>query len=321
MMKMWDEAPKTGIFGVQVYTFGLYCAAGMLCAAAAVCILCRSAKMKKGTGVLLCCLSILSGAVCSRLAFCLLGGIEAGMMPVSCWVNLTTGGWSLFGMIFGVFGGAWICAKITGEKAGALLDTVCCALPLFMAAERFGERNFELFDVSRALPENGFPQNSFLAVRDSYYTEISYLATYLVAAMASILLFLVLVFFLTRSRRDGDLWILFMILCGSGGILLESLRYDHYLEFSFVRFQQVLSAVLFISGVILAGIRNSRKNRGLMTAALISAGAAVGACIAIEFALDRTDLSHYLLYLVMAAVLALPAALGIRMITAQERKP
>ena len=319
-MKMWEEAPKTEIFGAQVYSFGLYCAIGAVCAAAAVCILCRTGKTKKGTGLILSCLSILSGAFFSRLTFCLLGGIEAGMLPFSYWFNPTTGGWSLFGMIFGVFAGAWLCAKLTGESSGFLLDTVSCALPLFMAAERFSEKGFELFDVSRTLPEGGFPGNTFLAVRDPYYSEVSYLATYLAAAIASIVLFLILVFFLTRSRREKDLWILFLILCGAGGVILESLRYDHYLEYHFVRFQQVLAAVLLAWGVILAGKRNRGAHRGLMIAGIISVIAAVGSCIAIEFALDRTNLSHYLLYLLMATVLAAPVTIGILLLRKPERE-
>ena len=318
-MKMWEEAPKTFFFGTQVYTFGLYCAVGVLCAVAAVCILCRTEKLKKGTGILLSYLSIVCGAVCSRLVFCLLGGIEAGFIPPVYWFNFSTGGWSLFGMILGVFAGSWFCSKITGEKSGVLLDIVSCSLPLFMAAERFGEKLYDLFDVSRALPEGGFPENTFLAVRDPYYNEVSYLATYILAAIASIILFFILVFFLTLSRREGDLWNLFLLLCGAGGVILESLRYDHYLEYSFVCFQQVIAAAFLVWGIILAGLRN-RVGKGVFVFASVSAAVAVGICIVIEFMLDRTDISHYLLYPFMTIVLAVPVTLGILLLRMKEKK-
>ncbi len=320
MMKMWEDAPKTEIFGVQVYTFGLFCAIGTLCAVAAICILCRAEKLKKGTGPLLACLSILSGIICSRLVFCLLSGIGVDLLPIHSWVNLTTGGWSLFGMVFGVFAGAMLCGKIAGENKGVLLDTVSCALPLFMAAERFGEKTFDLFNISRKLPEGSFFGNTFLAARDPYYEDVSYLATYTVAATACIFLFLILVFFLTCRREAGDLWILFMILVGAGGIILESLRYDHYLEYSFVRFQQVLAAVLLLWGVILSGIRNRNEKKSLRIAAVAVLPLAVGLCIAIEFALDRTDMSHYLLYLIMTAVLAVPVTLGILLLKKRKKE-
>ena len=179
-------------------------------------------------------------------------------------------------MIFGVFAGAWVCSAVTGENRKVLLDAVSCALPLMIAAERFSEKLFELFDISRTLPKDCFPANTFLAVQDPYYNEVSYLATYLAAAIAAMILFLVLVFFLTRGRKEGDLWILFLLLCGAGGILLESLRYDHFMEFSFVRFEQVMAAGLLAWGVLSAAARN-RIRKGLRISAFISLPAVIGA--------------------------------------------
>ena len=96
----------------------------------------------------------------------------------------------------------------------------------------------------------------------------------------------------------------------AGGILLESLRYDGFLEFSFVRFQQVLAAVMLVWGLVLAARRSGQHGKGFaagVTAALVLA---VGICIGIEFALDRTSLSHILLYMIMAAAVAVPAVFG-----------
>ena len=154
---MWEEAPKTEIFGIQVYTFGLYCAIGALCAVAAVCVLCRAERLKKGTAALLSLLSLLCGIICSRLVFCLLNDVALGGVPFRAWLNLSIGGFSLFGMIFGVFLGAWICSKAEGEKADILLDIVSVGLPLMMAAERFGERVTEGVNISRQLAAGSFP--------------------------------------------------------------------------------------------------------------------------------------------------------------------
>ena len=319
-MKMWDEAPKTELLGYPVYTFGLYCLIGTAAAVAAVMILCRNAHRKKGTGTLLSLMSICFGMLFSRLFFSVLYNISADGFPFSAWFRISTGGWSLFGLIFGVFTGAFVCSKLTGEKASGLLDTVSCALPLLIAAERFGERFFEGFDISRPLQEKVFPNNTFLSVRDTFYEDISFLATYLAAAIGAILLFLIMVFVLTRNgRKDGDLWILFMMICGAGGILLESLRYDHFLEFSFVRFQQILAAVLMSWGVIAAAVRSPRSKK-MILCAILSLPAAIGICAWIEFALDRTEISHHLLYAIMIASLAVPVMLGILLLRKQERQ-
>lgn len=316
-MKMWEEAPITELFGTQIYLFGLYCAIGIVCATAAIFVLCRANQLKKGTASLLSCASIIGGILVSRLIYCIGKSIINDEFPFSAWIHLSSGGWSLFGMITGVFCAAWICEKISKEKNRILLDVSACALPLVIAAERFAERLFSEFNISRELSPGTFPEGTFLAIQD---TDVSYMATYLLAAIASVILFIILVFFLTRDKKeDGDLWILFMILCGAGGILLESLRYDHHLEFSFVRFQQVIAAIFLVIGVVLAGIRNRGVHKGFFRTAVISLPLVIGACGGIEYALDRTTLSHYLLYLLMTVALAVPVTFGILLLRKREK--
>ena len=319
-MTLWKETPITEIFGVEIYTFGLYCMIGVLCAMAALWVFCRAHDMKKGTAPLLSLLCAVCGVLASRLVFCLSSIFISGEISLKLWASLSSGGWSFFGMIAGVFCGACLCSLITKEKRTQLLDAASCALPLTMAAERFAERIFNGFNVSRELQADGFPQNTFLAVQDEYYLNVSFLATYLCAAIASIALFLILVFFLTRGdREDGDLWILFMILCGAGGIMLESLRYDMHLEYHFVRFQQVFAVIFLVIGVVFAGIRNRGAHKGFFRTAVISLPLVIGACGGIEYALDRTSVSHYLLYLMMFVALAVPVAFGILLLRKREK--
>ena len=316
---MWEEAPRINLFGTEVYQFGLYCMIGAACAIAAALILCRHEKLKNGTGSLLSLLSTAFGLLFSRLFYCVLFMISNAGFPLSAWPQITTGGWSMFGMISGVFAGAWLTAKIMKERTDALADIAACGLPLVIAAARFGEKLFEGFDVSRPLTGNAFPAGTFLAVRDPYYEDTSYLATWLLAAILAIVLFLILVFFLTRERRAGDLRILFLLLCGAGGVLLESLRYDHFLEYSFVRFEQVLAALLLLWGILSAAARN-RKQKALRICALVSLPVVVGAVIGIEFALDRSAVSHYLLYAAMILLLAVPVTLGILLLVKREKE-
>ena len=321
---MWEEAPQTVVLGIPVYTFGLYVMTGILCAAMCIIILCRELKTKKGTAGLLTFVSIASGFAVSRLCYCLarlaedlVGGGD--MLPISAWFRVDIGGWSLYGMIFGVFIAARIVSLIYDKSTGRLLDIVSCAIPLAMAAERAGEKVFEVFNVSRPIAENHFPANTFLAVHDPVYGD-HYLATYYYCAAGAVALFLALVFMLTRKgRQDGDVWILFMILCGAGGILLESLRYDNFMEISFVRLQQVAAAVLLVWGVTAAGRESGESRRKLFHAALISLPAVIGVCIGIEFALDKTTISHVLLYALMAVLLAVPVILGIRLLRERQK--
>lgn len=316
---LWDEAPQTILAGVQLYSWGLYCAIGAFSAAAGILVLCCASGTKKGTGILLAFLSVVFGIAASRLLYCLLslpGGME---IPFAGWFDLTSGGYSMFGMIFGVFLAAACCAKITGEKPRLLLDIVSCSIPLFISAERIGERVIEGFNVSRPVM-NRFPAGTFLGLEDPVYGT-SVLATWLVGAILSMILFLVLALMLLRKeRRDGDQLIVFLLLCGAGGVILESLRYDYHMEYSFVYFQQILAALMLVSGVILAGKRGRGQRKPLFRAALISLPAAIGVCGFVEYALDRMDINQYILYGMMTAALAVPVLFGILLITRKKGK-
>ena len=316
MNEVLESAPRTEVFGVRVYTYGIYCALGALAAAAVLWILCRATGKKQGTAALLTILCILFGTAGSRLFFCLLNHPGSNMVPLSGWLRISDGGLSLFGMILGAFFGAWICSKITGEKPCALLDITVCALPLVIAAERIGENMFDGFNVGRSVM-NTFPAGTFLAVEDEFYGT-SALAVWLLSAILAVILFIFLVFRLLRKNRgDGEQWIVFMLLCGAGGVVLESLRYDYHLEYSFVYFQQIIAALMLAWGVIAAGRRGKRK--AMFTAAVISLIIAVAVCGGVEFALDRMNIPHILLYLIMIAALAVPVTLGILMTQSSER--
>ena len=316
-MNMWEEAPKASLFGIQVYSFGLYCAIGALAAAAAICILSCVSGRKKGTGVMLASLSILCGIGGARMFFCLLKAPGTGAVRFSWWFNITSGGFSLFGMILGVFFAAWICAKMTGEKSASLLDTVSCAIPLAIAAERIGERLFDGFDVSRTV-KGAFPAGTFLAVENTFYGTSS-LATWLVSAILAIVLFLFLTFrLLKKDQQEGDQWIVFLMMCGAGGVILESLRYDYHLEYSFVYFQQIIAALMLLWGLILAGRRWKRK--GLFIISVCSFVIAAAICGGVEFALDRMNINHILLYFIMTAALAVPVTLGMILLSGRSGK-
>lgn len=316
-MKLLDEAVRIDLFGTDVYAFGLYCAIGAAFALIACGVICRMWNMKKGTAPLFGCLSLILGAVCGRLVFCLTDMELGGLIPLPAWFRIEIGGWSLFGVMGGVFFAAWLTAKLTGQKPLALLDTAACVLPLFITAERLAEARIEGFNISRSLGED-FPDIPFLTVRDEVY-GVRFLATYHLAAVLAVILFLGFLLLILRDRRrTGDLWILFLMLAGAGGILLESLRYDHFLEFSFVRFQQVLAAMMLVWGVLLAGKGCRRTQHRWFTGAVIALIVAVGVGIGVEFALDRTRFSHVILYILMIAALAVPVAMGIRMMKKRE---
>ena len=297
---------KAEILGIQLNMWGLYCAIGAAASLAAAGVFCRARGLKKGSAPLLGLLSVIMGIICSRCFYCLVVTLTQTRMPIAAWLQATDGGWSMYGMIGGVFLGAWLSGKILREKPVRMLDAVSVGLPLMITAERIGEGALEqLFDYGRS-PQNPLSAGFFTVMNPVENTYVP--AVYHIKAAAAGVMFLALVFSLLKSaRRDGNLWISFMILCGAGGVLTESLRYDHFLVFSFVRLEQVLAALLLLGGVIAAGHRCRHNQKILYISALVSMLLTVTGCIGIEFALDRVSVANRIVvYAVMICSLLIP---------------
>lgn len=83
-------------------------------------------------------------------------------------------------------------------------------------------------------------------------------ATFLVQAMAAGAIFLILMLLrMKKSRKDGDLCLLFLLLYGASQVILDSTRYDslHFRSNGFVSAVQVLSAAAMALTVIMFAVR------------------------------------------------------------------
>ena len=105
-----------------------------------------------------------------------------------------------------------------------------------------------------------------------------------------------------------------MLLFGGAQILLESLRYDQHMTIkAYVKLQQVIAMMLLGMGVIILAIRGWRQHRKLAVAALAFIPLCVGAGVGIEFMIDRTAVSHYLLYAAFLLVVGVQVGLGLKL--------
>jgi hypothetical protein len=251
--------------------------------------------------------------VVSRLLFCLMNRDINMFEYLHAWPQVTGGGWSMFGLLGGVFLGGWLCAKITKQSTGRIWDVLSMAVFPAMIAERIGESRIEEFDLSRAL-ENELLSNSVLALRG----DEPRLRTYYVAAAVYLVLFIVLMLLARHSGRDGNLAIRFLLLFGAASIILESLRYDFFLSISFVGLQQVMAAITVALGIGLAVKRYNRPKSALSAAAIASVPMMVGAVLGLEFALDRTTWNKILIYVLMILSVSVPAGLGLQMLRQRE---
>ena len=306
-MQLWEEAEKISVFGVEMYRFGFFAALGMAAAVAVMAMLSWLKRCEKGTAPLLSLMSLVMGALFSRLGFCLLNQELGHMMPLRSWGMITGGGWSMVGVVGGTLLAAWTAALLTRQRKGKLLDMAACALPVFLALERIGEDRIPDFDYSRVL-ESTFLNDTFLTFSDY---DGYYLATCRLAALLMPVIFLILIWDMIRNKRDGDTCLLFLLLFGAVTVLLESLRYDRFLSISFVGLEQILAAVMMFIAIAVLAKRGWKRCRGLALASLISVFAAVGIAVGLEFALDRTNMNKLLIYTIYVLVMFTPVVLSL----------
>ena len=309
-MNLIDEAVIVEIFGIRMYAFGVYVALGAAAALAVFALAGHARSMKKGTVPLTALCAGVSGLLVSRLFFCLLNQELGQLTPISFWPQLNGGGWSIFGLICGIYLGGWIGARAMKEKTARVFDALSLSILPLIAAERFGESRIEDFDISRPL-DSEFLKSTFLSVGE----DEPCLATYYVAAAVAAVLFVVLAFRFARKEKDGKFTVAFLLLFGAASIVTESLRYDRFLSISFVGLQQIAAALMLAIGVILAIRHSNRPKSVLAAAAIASLPLMVGAVIGLEFALDRTTWNKILIYILMIVTVGIPAGLGLKLLS------
>lgn len=239
-----EEAPAAEVSGTWIYAYGIYAAAGTLCAMAAIGVLGRTAGLKRGTAPLAAFLAAACGMLFSRLGFCVLYRVTGGSMTFSLWYRTASGGWCLTGLILGIAAGGLAAARIAGEPTARILDLLSCACLLPVAAVRLGERWFPGFDA-RFLQDGGEQ------------------ALGPFAAAAALALFVLLAVMLAWKRTaDGTAAMVFCVLFGAGMLVFESLRQDGFLKNTSFGPQQAAALILLLTGAGAAALRTKRKTAG-----------------------------------------------------------
>ena len=310
MFALREDAPTLSILGVNVYAFGLYVAVGLALGLLLLAFLLKKYKARPGTAPLTGALAMACGFVLSRLFFGFMDESLGQTMPLWAMLRVNTGGYSMMGALIGACFGAVMSARLTRQSPARLLDYLAPCLLLFAACERLGEGCVEEFGVSRFLSDELF-KGSFLAEETDFGLRLN---TYIIESAVMLLLSILLFLDISDKRKAGNTFIKFMLLFGGAQILLESLRYDQHMTIkAYVKLQQVIAMMLLGMGVIILAIRGWRQHRKLAVAALAFIPLCVGAGVGIEFMIDRTAVSHYLLYAAFLLVVGVQVGLGLKL--------
>lgn len=212
--------------------------------------------------------------------------------------QLWEGGYTLYGGILCGMAAVWVYARVTGRQARELLNLTAPGAALALMAIRLGER-FTTQGLGKMVE---MPSLQFfpLAVPDQWGDWV--LPVFFYEALAAGVIAIIT---WRLARKGGPAAEVFIVLLGLTQILLESWRMDEFIRFGFVRFNQIVSAVLLAAVLALRIIRAVKACgwSAWQTVRIVLFLAGVGIVIAIEFALDKSAVDNRLLYVIMAATL------------------
>lgn len=311
-----EDAATFSTLGVPMYLYGFYVMIGAAFALCMLGILFRKNRFHKGSAALCGVLMLTIGFVLSRLLFVFFDGSMRHMITWKGLFYVVGGGYSMFGALIGACLGACLGGKLMKLPLGKVLDDAVCVLLMFVWFARLGEQHTEI-GISRPLVGD-VQKNLFITVGE----YDSYLSTWLLEGLFALICAFVCLGDRRKKHPAGSTALLGMLLFGASQTVLESLRFDQHMKFSFVGVQQVLSVLLVAAVLIVLSVQAMKKGRGKKLAVFSYVYLVLmAACIVLlEFMIDRTTISRILLYAVYVALAAVPVWMGVKMRAAWEKE-
>lgn len=200
--------------------------------------------------------------------------------------------YAMCGALLGVVLAGVLCARLTRQRAGQVLDALAPAGLLALAVARFGEI-FSDFGWGQTILEPVWQRLPF-AVQDMYGQW--HLAVFMLEGIAA--LALAVCAWRMRGETAGDVFLTALLWLSMTQIFCESLRAET-IRWGFVRVQQVQCAVFGL--IVLAAWALRRRSGWAIPLAVYLTG--VGVVALMEYALDKLPMPQALDYAVMAAAL------------------
>lgn len=191
--------------------------------------------------------------------------------------NIRGGGMAIYGSVIAAVISAVIFCRIKKYKFTLFADTAATGLILgqiigrfgnFMNREAFGEYTDSIFAM-RLKAEQVASSNITDTMREHMVTEngISYIQvhpTFLYEALWNLMVLLVMLLYTKKKKRDGEIFLIYLIGYGIGRAWIEGLRTDQ-LQFGStgIAVSQVLSGILAVGGIVFwCVLRFRRKENG-----------------------------------------------------------
>ena len=244
-------------------------------------------------------LSVVCGILLAKLLYVtLLFSASWRMHGWAAFIQHRASEFSIFGGCLGAVLAVWLCGKISRQPRLPDLYAPILALGicLLRAGEYFTLSGAEMLGAGEYIGETAFGFFPF-AVINSW--EEPYFAVNLPELLTALIVGVFAFFRLRDPRRQAGTLAMVCFVIALVQIFCESLR-SQCMKWGFVRIEQVMSAVV-VFALFIAVCRGlpGRKKALVLCGILLC----ILMIVALEFAMDKTDIAKSICYIIMAAVL------------------
>ncbi|MGN0745259.1 MAG: prolipoprotein diacylglyceryl transferase family protein [Aristaeellaceae bacterium] len=282
---------------LTLYPYGLALCAATALALGLAALAFRRNGLKAGALSWFGLLAIPLGILGARLAYCLAALDWVVQEGFGFFLQLTRGGYMLYGALGGCALALWLTARITGESFARMADRLAVPAMVLLLLGRLAEglvgqgygwcvEDWFMEDSGMSLfvmEDPSFFYRLPFAVADMYdnYNWAVFIFEALLAGVMALILLR------TKARKDGGRAALALLLYAAAQVLCESLRQDAVLRWGFVRINQVIGAVLIAGLMLLCALRSPHRRSGQIAGLFAGMLACMGVVIAMEFALEK----------------------------------
>ena len=239
------------IGGLNVRWYGIIITCGMILAIVYAYFSCKRFQVDWNTLFDCVLVGLVTGVVGARLFYVLFKLDQYISNPIDIF-KIHEGGLAIYGGIIGAFLGGWLVAKKKKARILPILDIAVLGFLIGQGLGRWGNFfNQEAFGAQTDLPWRMVSENTGGAgVHPCFLYE----------SLWCLLGFVVLHFLSRRFQKySGQVFYAYLVWYGFERMIVEGLRTDSlYLPFGGIRVSQLISAVIFITGIVLL-IVNRRK--------------------------------------------------------------
>lgn len=247
------------LFGLErsIYWYGIIIAAAMLIGIWVATYNARRRGFKSEMVLDLALVAVISAVIGARIHYVLWSWEFYKNGPFIEVFKIWNGGLAIYGGVIGGLIGTYIYSRFAKKNFMAIVDILVPSLILGQSIGRWGNfANQEAYGWLVTDPSwTFFPATVFIEADRSFH-----LATFFYESMWTLLVFVFLMLYMRRDRKQGNVFFWYLLLYGIGRVCIEPLRMDSQMLLDTgIRINQLISALLIVFAALMLVFRRTNK--------------------------------------------------------------